>query len=113
LGEVTTATIIFSIVGVVFVVLGIPLFQGRVPPNAWYGCRTKKSLSDQEIWYAVNRVTGQDMIIAGILVVTSSLAMFIFGPKTNPNNATVVLLSILILSTAGMVIHSLTALKRM
>lgn len=101
MSEVSTATLIFFTVGVVFIALGIPLFQERVPPNAWYGCRTEKSLSDRKIWYAVNRVTGQDMIIGGILVIISSLATLIFGRKANPNYATTIPLFVLVLSTAG------------
>ena len=78
-----------------------------------YRPRTTKSLSDEKIWYVVNRATGQDMILAGILIIFSSLAVFMFGSKMNPGNAAVVLLSVLILSTAGMLVDSLRILRRM
>lgn len=113
MSEVTIAALIFSGVGAVFIGLGIPLFQKRVPPNSWYGCRTAKSLSDEGIWYAVNRTTGQDMILAGILIIISSLIVFTFGNKMNPNNAAVVLLVVLILTTTGMAVNSLRVLRRM
>jgi uncharacterized membrane protein len=113
MSEVTIASLIFSGVGVVFIGLGIPLFQKRVPPNTWYGCRTTKSLSDERIWYAVNRTTGQDMILTGILTIISSLIVFMFRNKMNPNHAAVVLLAVLIMSTAGMAVNSLRVLKRM
>lgn len=60
MGEIATAALTFTAVGVLFICLGIPLFLGRVRPNWWYGCRTKKTLSDVKVWYAVNRVTGRD-----------------------------------------------------
>jgi uncharacterized membrane protein len=113
MNEVTIAALISAGVGVVFIGLGIPLFQKRVPPNPWYGCRTTKSLADEKIWYMVNRTTGKDMILAGILIIISSLAVFMFASKMRPNYAAVVLLSVLILSTAGMVVNSVRVLRRM
>ena len=113
MSEVTIAPLIFSGVGVVFIGLGIPLFQKRVPPNSWYGCRTTKSLSDERIWYAVNRITGQDMILTGILIIMSSVIVFMFRNQMNPNTAAVALLAVLIMSTMGMAVNSLRVLRRM
>jgi uncharacterized membrane protein len=113
MSEITKATLLFAVVGVVYIGLGIPLLRGQVRPNSWYGCRTKKTLSDEKIWYAVNRVTGRDLIIAGVLVVISSLAVFLLGRRLNPTHAAPILLSVLVLSVAGMVVNSLTAQNRM
>jgi hypothetical protein len=113
MSEITIAALIFSGVGAVFIGLGIPLFQRRVPPNSWYGCRTTKSLSDEGIWYAVNRTTGQDMILAGILIIISSLIVFMFRNQMNPNSAAVALPAVLIMSTTGMAVNSLRVLRRM
>jgi len=113
MSDVTIAVLIFTLVGIVFIGLGIPLFLRRVPPNAWYGCRTSRTLSDEKIWYAVNQVTGKDMILIGILVIIGSLAVFIFGRGLSSNYATVILLSVMVLSTAGMVANSFRVLKHM
>jgi uncharacterized membrane protein len=113
MSDVNIAVLIFTGVGIVFIALGIPLFQGRVPPNSWYGCRTTRTLSDEKIWYAVNRVTGKDMILIGILVIISSLALFIFGRSLSSNHATVILLSLVIFATVGMVVNSFRVLKQM
>ncbi len=113
MSEITKATLLFTAVGLVFVGLGVPLLRGRVPPNPWYGCRTEKTLSDEKIWYAVNRVTGRDLIAAGVAVVVGSLAVFVFGRRTNPTHAVLILLSVLILSVARMALNSFRAAKRM
>lgn len=113
MSDVTITVLIFTGVGMVFIGLGIPLLQRRVPPNAWYGCRTTRTLSDEKIWYAVNQVTGKDMILIGILLVISSLAVFIFGRGLNSNYATAILLSVLIFSTAGMIVNSFRVLRHM
>jgi uncharacterized membrane protein len=66
MSDVSIAVLIFVAVGIVFIGLGVPLFLGRVPPNSCYGCRTTRSLSDEKIWYAINRVTGRNLNPGGI-----------------------------------------------
>jgi uncharacterized membrane protein len=99
--------------GLLFMGLGIPLLLGRVPPNMWYGCRTNKTLSNEGIWYAVNRVTGQDTILAGVITIISSLVVFAFGSALSSNAATVVMVSVILLSVAGMAFHSFRVSSRM
>ena len=53
------------------------------------------------------------MILTGILIIISSLIVFMFRNKMNPNHAAVVLLAVLIMSTAGMAVNSLRVLRRM
>jgi|SRR5687767_3558300 len=100
--ENTFAALLFSMVGVLYIGLGIPLFLGRVPPNRLYGCRTKKTLSNHKIWYAVNRVTGRDLIIGGAAVVVTALGIFLFGQALDPNRATMILLTVLVSSVVVM-----------
>ncbi|HEV2761807.1 MAG TPA: SdpI family protein [Pyrinomonadaceae bacterium] len=109
--EITTAALIFTAAGALFVCLGVPLFLGRVRPNWWYGCRTEKTLSDKKVWYAVNRVTGRDIIAGGIALVAGSLALLIFGRGMNPDHAVLALLFILLLSVV-MAVDSHRAQKR-
>jgi uncharacterized membrane protein len=81
MNEVVTAALLFTAVGLLFVGLGVPLLRGRVRPNLWYGCRTEKTLSDEEVWYAVNRVTGRDLVAGGIALVACSLVLLVFGKR--------------------------------
>lgn len=111
--ENTFAALIFSMAGVLYIGLGIPLLRGRVPPNGFYGCRTKKTLSNERIWYAVNRVTGRDLIISGIAIVFAALGIALFGQALDPNRATIILLAVLVSSVVVMVINSLLAQRSM
>ncbi len=54
--------------GLVILVLGIPLLLGKVPPNALYGLRTRRTLADEEIWYRANRFAGLVLMLAGGVV---------------------------------------------
>ena len=48
------------------VVLGIPMALALIPPNRFYGYRTRKTLSSADVWYRANRVCGWSLVIAGI-----------------------------------------------
>jgi uncharacterized membrane protein len=101
-GENSALALVFVGVGVLFIGLGVPLLRGRVPPNAWYGCRTHETLADEKVWYAVNRVAGRDMIEAGVAIVFASLAVLAYGRGLNANLAAVVLLSVTMLGVVRM-----------
>lgn len=109
----TYAALLFSIVGIIYIGLGIPLLLGRIPPNSWYGCRTEKTLSSDEIWYPVNRVTGRYMIVSGAAVILSAFGVFIFRTTLGPNYGAAILLLILVLSVLGMVVASLLAQRKL
>ena len=113
MSEAVKLLLVFTGVGILFIALGVPLLMGRVPPNPWYGCRTRKTLSDERIWYEVNRVTGQDMILAGVVTLISSVVVFAFGSSLSPDAAAAVMVSVTLLSVAGMVVHGLRAASRM
>jgi uncharacterized membrane protein len=105
--------LLFAAIGVLFVLLGIPLKQGAVPQNWWYGFRTKKTLSDKEIWYAVNRVTGIDMIRVGGVLVAASLIVFALRNWLSPEASVVVLIVVMLLMVGYMAFHGLSILRRM
>jgi uncharacterized membrane protein len=42
----------------------LPLALGVVPPNGWYGFRTPRSVTDERVWYPVNRQLGIDFMLA-------------------------------------------------
>ena len=112
MGEITIYAITLLGAGLLFLSLGIPLFQQRVPPNYWYGCRTTKCLSDQKIWYAVNRVTGKSMIMGGLLMMATSTLMFALRKSLRPDYAAMLVTAVLLLCTAFLVINSLRAQKQ-
>jgi uncharacterized membrane protein len=113
MNEVTGLSILFTVVGLLFNGLSIPLLLGRVPPNSFYGCRTEKTLSDPKVWYETNRISGKDFFISGVLVLGASLVTLVFGQGANPSYVVIILLSVLVLSVAGAAWHCFTVGKRM
>lgn len=101
------------LIGLLFVVIGIPFYLEKVGPNSVSGVRLPKTYSDPRIWYAANKVFGQDMIIAGIVLAVLSgtvialAAWYPTFPKTKVNTW------LIIISLAAGVLHTLWSLYRM
>lgn len=113
MNDVTTASLLFAAVGLLYIALGVPLFRGQVKPNSWYGCRTTKTMSDEKIWYAVNRVNRPRHDSCRNCGLISSLVVFLLRSHMNSDFAAAVLLAVLILGVGAMVVNSLKAQKRM
>ena len=62
--------------GMLMVALAIPMILQRVKPNPWYGFRTRKTLSDPDIWYPANRYAGKALLAAGAVVAVASLVLY-------------------------------------
>lgn len=110
--EVGNYSILFAVVGLVLIGISIPLIMRKVPPNSFYGCRTRKTLSDPKIWYEANHVSGIDFCISGLIVLVSSLAVHFLGQAVSANQAVATLLIILLLSVGAAAWHCLI-IKRM
>ena len=103
----------FCGVGLLFIALSVPLIQGRVPPNAFYGFRTAKSLSDSKIWYEINRLSGIDLLIAGALISLGSVAMLFLGQDLQPQQVALSLLLLMVFTLSGAALHGYIVLSRM
>lgn len=113
MNEVTVFTILFALIGLLFIGMSIPPILGRVPPNPYYGFRTKKTLSDPKIWYEANRLSGHDLLIAGAVITASSLAMLLLARSWSPDYVLFTLLAIMLLSLAGALWHGHKIVSRM
>lgn len=55
--------------------LSVPLILRKVPPNPFYGLRTRRTFSSRRIWYAANRIAGIWLTIAGTVWLGAGLLM--------------------------------------
>jgi uncharacterized membrane protein len=111
--KATLYSVLFAGVGLLFIALSIPLIQERVPPNSTYGFRTAKSLSDPKIWYAINRTSGIDLLLAGALITIGSVAMLFLGQRLQPIQVVLPLLLLMIFTLSGAALHGYLVLKRL
>jgi uncharacterized membrane protein len=105
--------LLFVLIGAVFIALGIPLKQGAVPPNRFYGFRTRKTLANKDIWYAVNRLMGIDMIRVGVVLVAASLIVLALRKSLGPEAMVFTVIAVSLVMVGYMAIHGFSLLKRM
>ena len=67
------------VTGLLFIVLGVPPYRGKVRPNMWYGLRTEETLADPAVWYRANRAAGRDMVVLGAVLVFASAVLLALG----------------------------------
>jgi len=58
--------IAFATSGLLVAGLAIPLLQGRIPPNRFYGFRTPATLREEWLWYAANRASAKLLLAWGL-----------------------------------------------
>lgn len=104
---------LFPLLGVVFIFFGLPLKHGKIPPNYWYGFRTRKTLSNEKIWYEINKITGEDMVKIGFVITLSSLLTLSFRSWLPVEAAVSILTAIMLVSVAWMAIHGFSLLRKM
>ena len=113
MSQATLYSLLFGGVGLLFIALGVPLIQERVPPNSTYGFRTAKSLSDPKIWYAINHIQGRDLLMAGALITLGSVAMLFLGQGLSRLKIVLPLLILMVFTLSGAALHGYIALRRM
>ncbi|MDT8070172.1 MAG: SdpI family protein [Terriglobia bacterium] len=68
---------------IVNILISLPLVLRAVPPNRWYGFRTRKTLSNADIWYVANYKGGVGLIVASVIaLVARAVFMQSFEPGT-------------------------------
>jgi uncharacterized membrane protein len=105
-------------IGLLIIGLAIPLVKEKIKPNIWYGFRTKKTLSDEKIWYPANKYAGQKMICAGTAIVLLSALSFLlmfFGVMVVTSQVVIMTIWVLVLMipTIGMSVASMMYLKKL
>jgi uncharacterized membrane protein len=59
----------------IIAVASVPLILGVVPPNDFYGFRTRRTLASSELWFRANRFAGVALFIAALISAAVFLAM--------------------------------------
>jgi uncharacterized membrane protein len=98
----------YMLVGGALVLLGLPLYSRKIPPNRFYGFRTARTLADPHVWYPVNRVTGGWMVVTG--AVTAGVATWVQRAGYNVPFAAMVNLITFSVGMLFMLIHSIVTL---
>src|SRR5207249_12060889 len=72
----TLLLILFLVSGAILIGISIPLMQGRVGPNRWYGFRVRRTLEDPNVWYPVNSYSGWRLFAVGVVEIIVAAALY-------------------------------------
>jgi hypothetical protein len=64
--------------------LAIPLWQGKIRRNAFYGMRFSQSFASDEAWYAINRYGAKRMILWAPMLLAVGLITLLLPLGTHP-----------------------------
>lgn len=98
------------LIALVNIVISLPLVLRRVPPNYFYGFRTRKTLSSPDIWYEANYIGGRGLIIASSIAV---LLWPVVMALLDRGVATFVNIAIIVIATSLALGYSLGAVRRL
>jgi len=90
------------ICGVIAVAV-IPLILKLVPPNRFYGFRTKRTISDPDLWFRANQFAGWALLIAA--AISAALAFLPTGIQGNPTSWTLELLVPLFAAVVACIVY--------
>jgi len=80
--------VVFGLLNIVAAVLimgaGIPLIQGKIKMNRFYGIRIKKSVESEENWYKLNAYGGKQLVMWSVPMIIVGIFCF-FVPITDRN----------------------------
>ena len=93
---------------VITILISIPLVLRIVPPNLFYGFRTRKTLSNTELWYEANYRGGVNLIIASVIAL---IARFVIMQMFPPEAAGLVSMGVLAIVTLGSAFVSMRQVK--
>jgi len=79
-----TPHVLLLLSALLLILFAVPLWMRRVPPNRYYGVRTRATLGDEERWYAVNASAGFDLFISGIVLLAGILVLERIGAAWPP-----------------------------
>ena len=56
---------------IINILISLPLVLKLIPLNRWYGFRTRKTLSNPDIWYEANYKGGVGLIVASVVALVA------------------------------------------
>ena len=102
---------VFIFVGALEIVMGIPLMYEKIKPNWFYGFRLPKTVSNKDIWYKVNKKTGKDLVLSGIIVVILSLTLLFLNLNIDIVVLVIIQVFVLMALLAIIIAHGLLLIK--
>ncbi|MFZ5879509.1 MAG: SdpI family protein [Chloroflexota bacterium] len=93
-----TLFLLFIGLGVLGMLVAAPLMANKIGPNPVYGFRTRKTLEDSRIWYAVNQHFGARLFVGSLFQFAAALGLYLAFPGLGVDAYALVMLGVYVLS---------------
>jgi uncharacterized membrane protein len=110
-----TPRLLLLLSAVLLILFAVPLWMRMVPPNRFYGVRTRATLDDEQRWYAVNARTGLDLLLSGVVLLAGIFIIERIGatwPVEFRNLASALLLIVLLARVSVRALHGNAGMRR-
>jgi len=97
----TAFVIAFALSGLLVVGLAIPMMRRKVKPNWLYGFRTRKTLSEEGVWYAANAYAGRWLLGTGIAWTLGAIVLRLIPGVGDNLDAYALAFTVVMLLTVG------------
>ena len=64
--------------GILLILIAMPLYFQKVPPNGLYGFRVRRTMENPELWYPVNRYGAGWLMFIGLASVIGAVGLYFF-----------------------------------
>ena len=108
-----STVLMFLFEGVLLALVSLPLIRGRVPRNPFYGFRTRRTLSADDIWYPANRYAGRALFWAGAATFLGALALLPFAGRLSVDAVALLGLALTLIPLGVAVYRSFRYLRRL
>ncbi|MEP6901948.1 MAG: SdpI family protein [Actinomycetota bacterium] len=102
-----------SAVGLLIIAIAIPLAIGKIGRNHFYGFRTPRTLSSDEIWYPANRLAAVNLIFAGLFIWIAAIVLFFIKTQMPPQTVVIIMAVLTIAAIFFAVIKSFLSLRKL
>lgn len=99
--------------GLLLIVACLPMIFGVIPPNKWIGFRAPRTLADQNVWYPANRIAGEYLAVAGVLIMFAAGTVSVLQKSISTPAASVTLMALSLGALAAATVLSFLALRRL
>jgi uncharacterized membrane protein len=106
-------SLLWLFAGILFMGISIPLIFEKVPPNSWYGFRTAKTFSSDQIWYAANQAAGYDLLWAGVAIMIAAIIMGLFFDRLGSTFVHTINIAVFFIVLIGALLHSFWNLNQL
>jgi uncharacterized membrane protein len=93
----------YAAVGILLALVSLPLIGNKVRPNPIYGFRTRRTLSNPEIWYADNHYAGIQLFVAGICTALLAVLLALIPGVNLLSYSTISAFAIIIILTVAVI----------